>query len=170
MNLYFDPIKLLGLGIASIICGVYFFASTLFTFESSLIECNGKLERVEVLYKKIESSGGSGSIKSELEFRLKNEKQVFVLTKNIGQDGYNFQFEKIANKIKKSRGLTIWIKGNQINKLRPTVFRISNHLDEILYDVKDAKSKSKFGFIVSMIVGIIGIGGFVRSRLLNRYL
>ncbi|MBU2940569.1 hypothetical protein KO494_13560 [Lacinutrix sp. C3R15] len=86
--------KGLFVGITSIICAFYFFAPTLFTFKSSLIEQSGKIENLNTHYTEVESSRGSKSIKSELKFSLNSTHNYYVLMKNIGHSSYNERFEK----------------------------------------------------------------------------
>jgi hypothetical protein len=151
-------------GISSIIFGFYFFSSTLFTFKSSLIEQTGKIENLETYYRKVESSRGSKSIKSELEFNLNSTQSIYILMKNIGQSRRNYRFEKLKKQLKKSEFATVWIKRNQKNEYEPTVFQIADKNGEILYDFEESKSHSKFGFLICLSLGIFGIGLYLKYK------
>ncbi|WP_282112269.1 hypothetical protein [Maribacter stanieri] len=150
--------KGLFVGITALICAFYFFAPTLFTFKSSLVTRSGEVTDVKTFYNRIESSKGGSSIKSELKFTLKSSESVYVLIKNIGQSGYNSRFEKLATELKNSKEATVWINEKQMDEFKPTVFQIADRNGEILYDFKESKSKSKFGFLISFGVGVFGIG------------
>ncbi|WP_405566312.1 hypothetical protein [Polaribacter sp. Asnod6-C07] len=156
--------KGLVVGIASIIFGFYFFSSTLFTFKSSLIEQTGKIENLETYYRKVESSRGSKSIKSELEFKLNSTQSIYILMKNIGQSRRNYRFEKLKKQLEKSKIATVWIKRNQKDEYEPTVFQIADKSGEILYDFEESKSHSKFGFLISLSLGIFGIGLYLKHK------
>lgn len=164
MNFYYYPKKLLVFGIATIICGFYFFSSTLFTLNSSLTHLVGKLDTVQVLYEQVQASRGYGSTKSKLVFKLKNESQVFILMKNIGHEWNNKQFERIALEMNNSKRLSIAIKKDQLSEMNPTVFQIINNRNKILYNIKDAKSHSKIGFLICMSIGLLAIGVFLKIR------
>lgn len=155
-----DAEKGLIVGIASIIFGVYFFSSTLFTFKSSLIEQKGFIENVNVNYIEV-SSRNLTSVKSEIIFTLKSTNTVYAIMENIGQSGRNEIFERLAQDLKHSKKATIWIKESQKNENRPTVFQIADRNDRIIYDVNDAKSHSLIGFLVTLGVGIFGIGLYI---------
>ena len=51
----------------------------------------------------------------------------------------------------------IWIRKSEESSSEPNIFQIANEKDEILYDIKDAKSLSKFGFIGAFGLGFIFI-------------
>jgi len=155
--------KGLFVGITSIICAFYFFAPTLFTFKSSLIEQNGEIENIKTHYTRVESRG-SKSIKSELKFTLNSTQSIYVLMKNIGQSRYNERFEKLEKLLKKSERATVWIKESQREEYEPTVFQIADKNGTILYDFEESKTHSKFGFRISIGLGIFGIGLYLRHR------
>ncbi|WP_054851293.1 hypothetical protein [Olleya sp. ITB9] len=156
--------KGLFVGITSIICAFYFFASTLFTFKSSLIEQNGKIENLNTHYTEVESSRGSKSVKSELKFTLNSTHSFYVLMKNIGYSRYNERFEKLENQLKKSEIVTVWIKESEKEEYKPTVFQIADKNGNILYDFNESKSHSRFGFLISFALGIFGIGLYLRHK------
>ncbi len=160
--------KGLFVGIASICMGFYFFASTLFTPQSSLTEISGEIDNVQVFYNQVESRRGGKSIKSELKLTLVDNQSVFVLTKNIGNKGDNYLFEEIKKKLNQSRESTIWIKNSQKGDFKPHVFRIVDGNGTILYNIQEAKTHSKFGFLITMGVGIFGIGLYIRHQYLKQ--
>ena len=147
-------------GIGSIIVGLYFFSATLFTFKSSLIKQKGIIEEVNVNYIEV-TSRNLTSVKSEIKFSFKSNNSVYVLMENIGQSGYNEVFEKLAQELKQSKKATVWIKESQKTEERPTVFQIADRNDKIIYDFNQAKSLSLFGFLVTFVVGLFGIGIYV---------
>ncbi|MCH4824662.1 hypothetical protein ML462_15940 [Gramella lutea] len=155
-------------GIASIICAFYFFAPTLFTFKSSLIEQRGRIESMEIFYTPVESWRGSKSVKSELIFTLNSTKSVYVLMKNIGLNSYNERFEEIERQLTKSGKATVLIKESQKEEFKPTVFQIADKNGEIIYNSNEAKSHSRLGFLISFGVGIFGIGIFIYHKYSNR--
>ncbi|MEP3836452.1 MAG: hypothetical protein ABJM36_02340 [Algibacter sp.] len=73
--------KGLFVGITSVACAFYFFAPTIFTFKSSLIEINGEISELNTYYSRVESYRGSSSIKSELQFTLNSIQSIYVLKK-----------------------------------------------------------------------------------------
>ena len=156
--------KGLFVGITSIICAFYFFAPTLFTFKSSLIEQNGEIGNLKIYYTRVEGSRGTKSIKSELKFTLNSTQSIYVLMKNIGQSRFNERFEKLENELKKSEIATVWIKESQKEEYKPTVFQIADRNGKILYDFEESKSHSKFGFRLSIGLGIFGIGLYLRHK------
>jgi sugar-specific transcriptional regulator TrmB len=168
MNKAYYAEKGLFLGIASIICAFYFFAPTLFTFKSSLIEQSGEIRNLKTHYTRVESSRGSKSIKSELIFTLNSTQSIFVLMKNIGQSKFNERFENLEKQLKKSETATIWIKKSQKDEYQPTVFQIADSNGKIIYDLSESKSHSRFGFLISIGLGIFGIGIFINHRYSDR--
>ncbi|MCV6630220.1 MAG: hypothetical protein OIF50_10205 [Flavobacteriaceae bacterium] len=159
--------KGLFVGITSIICAFYFFAPTLFTIKSSLIEQNGEIENIQTHYTRVESRG-SKSTKSELKFTLNSTQNIYVLMKNIGQSRYNERFEKLERQLKKSERATIWIKKSQKEEYKPTVFQIADRNGEIIYDFNESKSHSRFGFLILFGLGIFGIGLFINHKFSDR--
>ncbi|MEZ4853868.1 hypothetical protein [Flavobacterium sp.] len=160
--------KGLFVGITAIICAFYFFASTLFTFKSSLIEQSGEIGNLKIYYTRVESSRGSKSIKSELKFTLNSTQSIYVLMKNIGQSRFNQRFENLEKQLKKSERATVWIKKSQKDEYNPTVFQIADRNGEIIYDFSESKSHSRFGFLISFGLGIFGIGLFIYHKYSNR--
>ena len=155
-------------GITSIICAFYFFAPTLFTFKSSLIEQNGVIGNIKTHYTSVEDSRGSKSIKSELKFTLNSTQSIYVLMKNIGQSRFNERFENLEKQLKKSEIATVWIKKSQKDEYKPTVFQIADRHGEIIYDLSESKSHSRFGFLISFGLGIFGIGLFINHKYSDR--
>lgn len=151
-------------GITAIICAFYFFAPTLFTFKSSLIEQNGTVGNVKIYYTRVESSRGHKSIKSELKFTLNSTQSIYVLMKNIGQSRFNERFESLEKELKASDSATVWIKESQKDEYKPTVFQIADKSGKIIYDFNESKSHSGFGFLISFTVGIFGIGLLLRHK------
>ena len=47
-------------GVTCILCAFYFFAPTLFTFKNSLVPIDGKLQKVETYYVKVNNRGKFG--------------------------------------------------------------------------------------------------------------
>ncbi|WP_179336143.1 hypothetical protein [Winogradskyella costae] len=158
MNKPYYAKKGLFVGITSILCAFYFFAPTLFTCKSSLIEHHGYVENLNTFYTEVEHWRGSKSTKSELKFSLNSTHSFYVLMKNIGQSGYNKRFETLEKQLRKSKTVTVWIKESQNEEYKPTVFQIADINGNILYDFKESKSLSKFGFLISFGLGIFGIG------------
>ncbi|MFD0863712.1 hypothetical protein ACFQ1M_15970 [Sungkyunkwania multivorans] len=156
--------KGLFVGITAIICAFYFFAPTLFTFKSSLIEQNGTVGNLQIYYTRVESSRGSKSIKSELKFTLNSTQSVYVLMKNIGQSRFNERFENLEKELKVSGRATVWIKKNQKHEYKPTVFKIADRNGKVIYDFEESKSHSRFGFLISFAMGIFGIGLWLRHK------
>ncbi|WP_262732381.1 hypothetical protein [Gaetbulibacter sp. NE] len=168
MNKVYYAEKGLYVGITAIICAFYFFAPTLFTFKSSLIEQNGEIENLKTFYTQVEDSRGSKSIKSELKFTLNSTQSIYILMKNIGQSRYYERFEKLEKQLKKSERATVWIKKNQKEDYKPIVFQIADRNGKILYDFEESKSHSKFGFRISIGLGIFGIGLYLRHRYMKK--
>ena len=164
MNKAYYAKRGLFVGITSIICAFYFFAPTLFTFKSSLIEMNGEVENLKTHYTSVESSRGSKSIKSELKFTLNSTQSFYVLMKNIGQSRYNERFEKLKKQLKKSELATVWIKQSQKEEYKPTVFQIADRNGKIIYDFDESKSHSRIGFFISFGFGLFGIGIYLRHK------
>ncbi|MBU2930166.1 hypothetical protein [Winogradskyella psychrotolerans] len=160
--------KGLFVGITSIICAFYFFAPTFFTLKSSLIKQTGKIEHLSIHYTEVESSRGSKSIKSELKFTLNSTHSFYVLMKNIGYSRYNERFEELEKQLNKSEIATVWIKESQKEEYKPTVFQIADKSGNVLYDLNESKSHSKFGFLISISLGIFGIGLYLRHKYWKR--
>ena len=156
--------KGLFVGITSIVCAFYFFASTLFTFKNSLVEQNGNVENLKTYYTRVEGSRGHKSIKSELKFTLNSTQSIYVLMKNIGQSRFNERFENLEKELKSSKRATVWIKKSQKDEYKPTVFQIADRDGKVLYDFDESKSHSRFGFLISFALGIFGIGLWLRHK------
>lgn len=156
--------KGLFVGITSIICAFYFFAQTLLTLKSSLIEQNGNIGNIKTYYTRVEGSRGSKSIKSELKFTLNSTQNIYILMKNIGQSRFNERFENIKKELKASEIATVWIKESQKDEYNPTVFQIADRNGKIIYDFNESKSHSRFGFLISFMLGILGIRLWLRHK------
>jgi len=163
MNRAYYAEKGLFVGIVSILCAFFFFASNVFTPKSALIQIKGEVAYVKVYYTRVKSRG-SESTKSELKFTLNSSSNVYVLMKNIGQRRYNERFEKLAIELRSSGKAVLWIKESQKDNFKPTVFQIADRNGEILYDFKESKSHSRFGFLISFGLGLFGIGLYLKHR------
>lgn len=168
MNKAYYAKRGLFIGITALFCAFYFFGPTLFTFKSSLVEQNGEIEYLKVIYTRVESSRGAKSIKSELKFTLNSTQSVYVLMKNIGQSRYNERFEKLERQLNNSGRVTVWVKKSQKEEYKPTVFQIADRNGTILYDFNESKSLSRVGFLVSFCLGIFGIGLFIKHKYSDR--
>ncbi|MCB0460573.1 MAG: hypothetical protein KDC74_11245 [Flavobacteriaceae bacterium] len=115
-------------GVTCILCAFYFFAPTLFTFKNSLVPIDGKLQKVETYYVKVNNRGKFGhkftSNKSELILYLKGKEQVYSLKKNIGYEKRNEHYENIKKELNNSNTIRVWIKKNQTEKRNPEVYQI----------------------------------------------
>lgn len=156
--------KFLVFGIMNLICGIYFFAPTLFTLKSSLVIENGDINNVETFYRRVSSSRGHKSTKSELKITLKNNFKTYYLMENIGQERNNKVFEDIKRQLTTSKEAEIWIKKAGQNKYNPEVFGISDDKGKILFSFHQAKSRSRIGFLITFLAGIFGIGFFLFHR------
>ncbi len=141
--------------------GLFFFGPTLFTQKSALIEKNGIIENVEIVYQTVYYRGSS-SIKSQLILNLKRDTNTYAIFENIGNNSINKRYENIRKELIKLRKVKILIKRND-NRF-PTVFEISKETGEPLYSIKEAKAHSKFGFLITMFLGLILIGGYFFKR------
>ena len=155
MNKAYYAKRGLFIGITALFCAFYFFGPTLFTFKSSLVEQNGEIEYLKVIYTRVESSRGAKSIKSELKFTLNSTQSVYVLMKNTGQSRYNERFEKLERQLNNSGRVTVWVKKSQKEEYKPTVFQIADRNGTILYDFNESKSLSRVGFLVSGYFGVM---------------
>lgn len=164
MNKAYYANKGLFVGIAAIVCAFYFFAPTLFTFKSALMEQTGDIDFINITYTPVESSRGTKSFKSELKFTLNSTNNTYVLMKNIGYSRHNERFEKLKNQLKKSETVTVWIKQSEKTKYRPTVYQIADNNKQRLYDFHESKSKARFGFLISFSFGLFGIGLFLKHK------
>ncbi|KAA5826203.1 hypothetical protein FPF71_05160 [Algibacter amylolyticus] len=164
MNKAYYAEKGLFVGITSVVCAFYFFAPTLFTLKSSLIEINGEISELNIYYTSVESYRGSNSIKSELQFTLNSSQSRYVLMKNIGQSGINERFENLENQLRQSGSASVWIKQSQKDEYKPTVFQIADKNRSVIYGFEESKSHSRFGFLISFALGIFGIGLWVRHK------
>ena len=160
--------KGLFVGIASMICAFYFFAPTLFTFKSSLIEHNGGITFLETTYTQVTGSRGAKSIKSELKFTLNSTQSTYILMKNIGNSRYNERFEKLEQQLKKSESATVWIKKSHEKEFKPTVFQIADKNGTVIYGFNESKSHSRLGFLIAFGLGIFGIGLFIKHKYSDR--
>ncbi|KAB1154248.1 hypothetical protein F7018_14860 [Tenacibaculum aiptasiae] len=158
--------KFLIFGIVNLLCGFYFFAPTLFTQKKSLTVESGQVENIEIFYRRV-SSRGAKSTKSELFIKVKNDSRNYYLMENISQKRRNETFEIIKKKLTISGGVKIWIKKTDINEYEPTIFQISDNKGNILFNVNQAKSHSKTGFIITFLAGIFGVGVFVYQKKKN---
>lgn len=156
--------KFLVFGIMNLICGIYFFAPTLFTLKSSLVIESGGINNVETFYHRVSSSRGHKSTKSELKITLKNNFKTYYLMENIGQERDNKIFEDIKRQLTTSKEAKIQIKKTDQNKHKPEVFGISDDKGKILFSFHQAKSRSRIGFLITFLAGIFGIGFFLFHR------
>ena len=158
----------LTVGLTIILCAFYFIAPTLFTFKNSLITIDGKLQKVETYYEKINNTGKLGhkftSNKSELIIYLKGNDQMYSLMKNIGYESRNEQYENIKKALNNSKSVKIWINKNQIDEWKPQVFQIEMDNDLMLYDIMDAKSELLFLFPFMIILGAFSTGIYLRHK------
>ncbi|WP_417786108.1 hypothetical protein [Tenacibaculum sp.] len=155
--------KFLVFGIMNLICGIYFFAPSLFTLKSSLIIESGKIKDINTFYHRV-SSRGSKSTKSELKITLKNNLKTYYIMENIGQERNNKIFEDIKRQLTTSKEVKIWIKKTDQNKYKPEVFGISNDKGKILFSFHQAKSRSRIGFLITFLAGIFGIVFFLLHK------
>ncbi len=145
------------MGLLLIGLAFYFFSSILFTPKDALIEKIGNVEEVRLDYNWVKSTKGGRSVKCELAIFLKEDNAKYSIFENIGQKTFHPKFEQIKNDLKTNQSVKIWIRKTEESSKEPNVFQIVNQGNEILYDIKDAKSLSKFGFILAFSLGLIFI-------------
>ena len=135
----------------------YFFTPILFTPKSALLERTGKVEKIKIDYNWVKAYRGGTSVRCELKIFLERDKNKYSIFENIGQSTFHSKFEKIKSKLRPNQLAKIWIRKSEKSSSEPNIFQIANEEDEILYDIKDAKSLSKFGFIGAFGLGFIFI-------------
>jgi hypothetical protein len=154
-------------GLSCIISAFYFFAPTLFTFNSSLILKAGEIKKIETYYTQVTDERllhDVKSNKSQLQLQVIGETQIFSLTKNIGYDHRNEKYEKIKKSLLDSKVVKVWIKKSQVEKWNPVIFKLENDDGIILYDIQDAKSEVYFLFPFMIILGLFSISVFLRHK------
>ncbi|MBO0322769.1 hypothetical protein J0X14_10710 [Muricauda sp. CAU 1633] len=155
--------KALWFGMACIGCAFYFFAPILFTSENSLIEKSGQIEQVRTFYTQV-SSRGIKTVKSQLFLKLKNDNHNYKLVKNIEKSWRNEKYELIEKELKKSGRAIIWIKKSENSDLQPKVYQIATGENDMLYDLKDAKSELRWLFPFLVIIGLLMIGIYFHQK------
>jgi len=141
----------------------FYFGSNLFTSQSALVQREGELNKAEVTYREVDYRGQK-SIKCELTISLKRDQSEYSIFKNIDQKTHYAKFEEIKRKLNSSKRATIWIKQSEATNNKPKVFQISYQRGKLLYDIDDAKSHPKFGFILFCSFGMIFIFFALKKR------
>ncbi|WP_298518165.1 hypothetical protein [uncultured Kordia sp.] len=151
--------ELLFFGVTCIVCAFYFFAPTLLTSQSSLIEQKGTVIYVKTTYIPVGDSR-SKSTKARLAIRLENDPKFYSIFKNIGNDRSYKLYEDIERRLEKSGSASIWIQEGELKDIEPKVFQIATGIGNILYDMDDAKSELRWVFPFLLVCGFVGIGAF----------
>ena len=150
-------------GITSIFCAFYFFAPTLLTSKSSLIEQKGNVIYIKTSYIPVESNGAK-SIKARLVIRLENDPKFYIIFKNIGSD-YTYElYEEIEDRLDKSGSASVWIRESELKEIEPKVFQIATGTGSIIYDMDDVKSELRYIFPFLIVCGFFGIGMYVHYK------
>jgi len=150
-------------GIGCIFCAFYFFAPTLLTSETSLVEQKGEVVYVKTRYIPVESRGAK-STKARLAIRLENDPKFYRIHKNIGSDRSYKLYEDIERRLKKSGKASIWILKSELNETTPKVFQIATGIGNIVYDMDDVKFELRLLFPLSLLCGLVCIGVYINYK------
>jgi len=154
-NIYHE-IRLLVLGIATILGALWIISPTIFTFQSSLKPVEGELIYVNNIVENVSARSRYGykakSRKASLSFKITGANQIFRLHKNIGQNYYDEKFNKIESQLKKANTVSVWIKKSQIDDPEPKVFKIHAN-DNLVLAFKDVKTEHSWIFVFLLILG-----------------
>ncbi|WP_394751269.1 hypothetical protein [Spongiimicrobium salis] len=151
-------------GIVAIVIAFYFFGSSSFIWENSLMEQSGETGDLNTYYVESSARYNVPYIKFKMEFTLNSTEKRYRLSMiQFGRSRYHERFETLKGKIRDSEKVSVWIKKNQKNWEKPIVFKITTRNGEILYGFEESNSNTRMGFLISLGVGFLGIVYYLRS-------
>lgn len=94
--------------------------------QKDLVQVSGKLTSVQLTIRTVQSRKGAKSQLAQLSFSVEGNPTFFVLKKNIGNDWWDPEYERVKKNLEKSQVIFISISKNDLENPMPEVFEIAN--------------------------------------------